>query len=188
VSGTPTDGSATLFVNKNGVYGWQTSSNNFMMAGGIMPTTGGEYFVSLCGGMTLEIREGAQIVLGNGTGMSPATVTLESGSTLILGGDSDGAVLEREDTYNRLVSKGTLMIHAHSRFIVKPGATLIFNAGGEIILSGADAVLEIQGSRVRLGFDVDASVPIHRAEVWERIRAAELPDGSKEDSNELKTR
>jgi carbon storage regulator CsrA len=33
-------------------------------------------------------------------------------------------------------------------------------------------VVEIKGGRVRLGFDVDAAVPVHRAEVWERIRAA----------------
>jgi len=46
-------------------------------------------------------------------------------------------------------------------------------------------VLEIQGSRVRLGFDVDASVPIHRAEVWERIHATDLPGGPNEGTNEL---
>jgi len=32
-------------------------------------------------------------------------------------------------------------------------------------------VLEIKGTAVRLGFEVDASVPVHRLEVWERIRA-----------------
>ena len=32
-------------------------------------------------------------------------------------------------------------------------------------------VLEIRGGRVRLGFDASAEVPVHRAEVWERIRA-----------------
>lgn len=32
-------------------------------------------------------------------------------------------------------------------------------------------VLEILGGRVRLGFDVDKGVPVHRSEVWERIRA-----------------
>jgi carbon storage regulator CsrA len=36
-------------------------------------------------------------------------------------------------------------------------------------------VLEIQGSKVRLGFEVDASVPVHRSEVWERIHAGHLP-------------
>jgi carbon storage regulator CsrA len=32
-------------------------------------------------------------------------------------------------------------------------------------------VLAIRGSNVLLGFEVDASVPVHRLEVWERIRA-----------------
>lgn len=32
-------------------------------------------------------------------------------------------------------------------------------------------VLGIAGGKVKLGFDVDADVPVHRAEVWERIRA-----------------
>ena len=30
-------------------------------------------------------------------------------------------------------------------------------------------VLEINGGSVRLGFDVDTDVPVHRLEVWERI-------------------
>jgi sRNA-binding carbon storage regulator CsrA len=30
-------------------------------------------------------------------------------------------------------------------------------------------VLDIRGANVRLGFEVDASVPVHRSEVWERI-------------------
>ena len=33
-------------------------------------------------------------------------------------------------------------------------------------------VLEIRGEKVKLGFDVDATVPIHRLEVWERIHPA----------------
>ena len=32
-------------------------------------------------------------------------------------------------------------------------------------------VLEIRGSRVRLGFDVDKKVAVHRLEVWERIKS-----------------
>jgi carbon storage regulator len=36
-------------------------------------------------------------------------------------------------------------------------------------------VLEIDGSRVRLGFEVDADVPVHRFEVWERIHAGPRP-------------
>lgn len=36
-------------------------------------------------------------------------------------------------------------------------------------------VLEITGGRVRLGFEVDADVPVHRGEVWERIYAGDQP-------------
>jgi len=46
-----------------------------------------------------------------------------------------------------------------------------------VIVGGADGfrrllnvtVLGINGSKVKLGFDVDADVPVHRSEVWERI-------------------
>ena len=31
-------------------------------------------------------------------------------------------------------------------------------------------VLEFKGNSVRLGFEVDSSVPVHRWEVWEKIR------------------
>ena len=33
-------------------------------------------------------------------------------------------------------------------------------------------VLDVQNGKVKLGFEVDAGVPVHRLEVWERIRAA----------------
>jgi carbon storage regulator len=36
-------------------------------------------------------------------------------------------------------------------------------------------VLDIRGSNVKLGFEVDPEVPVHRAEVWERIRAEAVP-------------
>jgi carbon storage regulator len=32
-------------------------------------------------------------------------------------------------------------------------------------------VIAIEAGRVRLGFDVDADVPVHREEVWQRIAA-----------------
>ncbi len=32
-------------------------------------------------------------------------------------------------------------------------------------------VLEIRGEKVKLGFDIDPDVPVHRLEVWERIYA-----------------
>ena len=34
-------------------------------------------------------------------------------------------------------------------------------------------VIEIAGRNVRLGFEVDKEVPVHRAEIWEQIRAAD---------------
>lgn len=48
-----------------------------------------------------------------------------------------------------------------------------------VVIGGADGfhrlfkvkVLEIRGANVKLGFEVDADIPVHRAEVWERIRA-----------------
>ena len=47
-----------------------------------------------------------------------------------------------------------------------------------VIIGGADGlhrllkitVLGIQGTKVKLGFDVDADIPVHRSEVWERIK------------------
>ena len=54
-----------------------------------------------------------------------------------------------------------------------------------VVVGGSDGfehlltvtVLEIQGGKVRLGFEADRAVPVHRAEVWERIRACTRPDG-----------
>ena len=43
-------------------------------------------------------------------------------------------------------------------------------------------VLEIKNDRVRLGFEAPAEIPVHRSEVWERIRAAGEPDSTREDS------
>ena len=49
-------------------------------------------------------------------------------------------------------------------------AVVVGSAGGfEHLLKVT--VLEITGKSVRLGFEVDAAVPVHRWEVWERIQA-----------------
>jgi carbon storage regulator len=48
-----------------------------------------------------------------------------------------------------------------------------------VVVGGADGlhrllkvtVLGIQGRTVKLGFDVDPDVPVHRSEVWDRINA-----------------
>lgn len=39
-------------------------------------------------------------------------------------------------------------------------------------------VLDISGGRVRLGFEGDADVPVHRSEVWERMHAVGAPDNA----------
>ena len=36
-------------------------------------------------------------------------------------------------------------------------------------------VLDIRGTNVRLGFEADADVPVHRTEIWERLRAGGQP-------------
>ena len=58
-----------------------------------------------------------------------------------------------------------------------------------VVVGGADGfhrllkvtVLGIQGTNVKLGFEVDPSIPIHRSEVWERIngngQAGSLTEG-----------
>ena len=43
-------------------------------------------------------------------------------------------------------------------------------------------VLEINGSKVKLGFEVNKDVPIHRGEVWHRIEAEGQPDRPTEES------
>jgi carbon storage regulator CsrA len=39
-------------------------------------------------------------------------------------------------------------------------------------------VLEIGAGKVRLGFEAPNAVPVHRGEIWERIRTARPPPGS----------
>jgi carbon storage regulator len=48
---------------------------------------------------------------------------------------------------------------------------VVGGAGGRFERMLKVTVLEIKNGTVRLGFEADASVPVHRAEVWERIRA-----------------
>ena len=49
------------------------------------------------------------------------------------------------------------------------------SAGFERVLKVV--VLQINGTQVRLGFEVDKDVPVHRWEVWEQIQGTEaVPD------------
>jgi carbon storage regulator CsrA len=45
-------------------------------------------------------------------------------------------------------------------------------------------VLEINQGKVRLGFEIDKEVPVHRWEVWERILAGLAPKNGNEGSAE----
>jgi carbon storage regulator CsrA len=42
-------------------------------------------------------------------------------------------------------------------------------------------VLEIKEGRVQLGFEADSDIPVHRSEVWERVRASGRPDSLGDD-------
>ena len=42
-------------------------------------------------------------------------------------------------------------------------------------------VLELRGGSVRLGFEVDSSVPVQRWEVWEKTGSGGQPDSPLED-------
>ena len=42
-------------------------------------------------------------------------------------------------------------------------------------------VLDIQRGKVRLGFEVDAEVPVHRSEVWEQTRINGRPESPRGD-------
>ena len=54
-----------------------------------------------------------------------------------------------------------------------------------VVIGGSDGfhrlfkvkVLEIRGTNVKLGFEVDPDVPVHRSEVWERVRAEACQNG-----------
>ncbi len=48
------------------------------------------------------------------------------------------------------------------------------SAGFERVLKVT--VLDIQRGKVRLGFEVDAEVPVHRSEVWEQTRINGRPE------------
>ena len=43
-------------------------------------------------------------------------------------------------------------------------------------------MLGIHGTNVKLGFDLDAAVPVHRSEVWERINASGQADSGQASS------
>lgn len=53
-----------------------------------------------------------------------------------------------------------------------------------VVVGGADrfhrllkvTVLDIRGNQVKLGFEVDSDIPVHRLEVWERMNGNDHAD------------
>lgn len=49
--------------------------------------------------------------------------------------------------------------------------SVVMGGGGGLLRLLKVTVLEIAGGKVKLGFDVDADIPVHRHEIWERMCA-----------------
>ena len=55
-----------------------------------------------------------------------------------------------------------------------------------VVIGGSDGihrlvkvtVLDIRGTNVKLGFEADADIPVHRSEIWERLNASGQPSGA----------
>jgi carbon storage regulator CsrA len=60
----------------------------------------------------------------------------------------------------------------------KPMESVVVGGSGRLEQLLKVTVLEITNGCVRLGFEADASVPVHRSEVWERIRNQNAAGGA----------
>jgi carbon storage regulator CsrA len=57
--------------------------------------------------------------------------------------------------------------------------SVMVGGGGDFASLLKITVLEVTAGKVKLGFEVDAGVPVHRLEIWERMCASgELSSGS----------
>ena len=57
--------------------------------------------------------------------------------------------------------------------------SVVMGGGGGLDRVLKVTVLEIAGGKVKLGFQVDADIPVHREEIWERMCArGELNGGA----------
>lgn len=54
--------------------------------------------------------------------------------------------------------------------------SVIVGGGGGLDRLLKITVVEITSGKVKLGFEVDADIPVHRLEVWERLCAERRPD------------
>ena len=75
--------------------------------------------------------------------------------------------------------------HEHGGFTM---LVLTRKSRESVVIGGSDrfqrimkvTVLEVRGEKVKLGFDVDVDVPVHRSEVWERIHVNGQVDSPRE--------
>ena len=81
-----------------------------------------------CNGVVVEIKSGAEFILGEANPNNKAIVHFNSGSTLIIR------------------NGGKLKINDNSKLIIESGATIIYEPGAEIQLLGDNAVLDIAGT------------------------------------------
>ena len=58
----------------------------------------------------------------------------------------------------------------------KSGQSVVVGGSGDFQRLLKVTVLGIKGTTVKLGFEVDADVPVHRSEVWERINSNDPAD------------
>jgi sRNA-binding carbon storage regulator CsrA len=65
---------------------------------------------------------------------------------------------------------------------------VVIGHGDDLSATVVVTVLEITAGRVRLGFQSDIGTPIHRHEVWERIRNGDAHDGNGSGSSPLRKR
>lgn len=124
---------ATLHFNRNIPMGWVAA------ASADRPATSSTMLGELCGGITIEAIQNGTLLVGDQAVSAYADVHLESGGTLILGG-------------NTTSNNGKLKINNNSRFYVESGATLVIDKGALIELNGSNAILEIDGTlEIRAG-------------------------------------
>ncbi len=55
--------------------------------------------------------------------------------------------------------------------------SVVMGGGGGLERLLKVTVLHIAGGKVKLGFEVDADVPVHRQEIWERMCAGSEQNG-----------
>jgi hypothetical protein len=111
-----------LWVNHYGDVGAQGS--------GVGVVSGGHFVLRSaadCNQPMLEVSQGGELLVGDAASANSGELRISRGSTLAI------------------FNGGVLRVHANSRVVIEPGATLYIAPGALIELSDANAVLEIQG-------------------------------------------